>query len=435
MSLLNTLRNYSFWILDYLKGGKIRQHYKDIETILSHPASQTSRLKQSKQLEALLKHATESTLFYKNFIGFKNIKDFPIIKKTIIQDHFESFKSENYKGLKHYKVSTSGSTGVPFFLFQDLNKRNRNTADVIFFSKQSDYIIGNKLYELEVWRKHNKKGKLKSFLQNVYQFDVSRLTDDKVHLFIRALRSSKSSKSILGFSSALEGICKYLDKTHELVANTKIKSIIANSEYLNDYTRQALKKHFKTPVFSRYSSEEIGIIAQQTLKSGNHFIINHASYYLELLKFEDDTPADIGEYGRIIVTDLFNYNMPIIRYDTGDVAKAILDQDGIMRFEHIEGRKMDIVFDANGNLMSSFVIYTMFYPFYSLLKQYQFIQTGKKEYLIKLNIHDEFPFEDELIESFKIEFGDEADIKIEYVDEIPPLASGKRKKVVNLYSS
>jgi phenylacetate-CoA ligase len=126
--------------------------------------------------------------------------------------------------------------------------------------------------------------------------------------------------------------------------------------------------------------------------------------------------------------------MPIIRYDTGDIAKAITNKEGILQFESIEGRKMDLIYDTEGNLISSFVVYTKFYPFYTLLKQYQFIQKTKKDYLIKLNIHDDFPFEEELIESIKMDFGDDANIEIEFVDEIPPLASGKRKKVLNLFS-
>jgi phenylacetate-CoA ligase len=435
MNTLNRIRNYSFWFIDFLKGGHIKSHYREIESILTNPNSPDSLRKKERNIKALLDHATSSAEYYKDLINYKSIKDFPVIKKTIIQDHFEAFKSEKYLSEKAYKVSTSGSTGVPFFLFQNSNKRARNTADVIYFSKIADYIIGNQLLELEVWRKHNRKGKLKSLLQNVTQFDVTRLSNKKISLFLKIIRSSKQTKSILGFSSALENIGKYLDETNEPVSNFKVKSIIANSEYLNSYTKSTLKKHFNAPVFSRYSSEEIGIIAQQTLKSPNQFIINHASYHIEVLNFDNDESASEGQFGRIVVTDLFNYNMPIIRYDTGDIAKTITNKDGVLQFESIEGRKMDLIYDTTGNLISSFVIYTKFYPFYTLLKQYQFIQKGKKDYQIKLNVHDEFPFKNDLIESIKIDFGNDANIDLEFVDEIPPLASGKRKKVVNLWST
>lgn len=66
------------------------------------------------------------------------------------------------------------------------------------------------------------------------------------------------------------------------------------------------------------------------------------------------------------------------------------------------------------------------------IKQYQFIQLGKAEYIFKLNPEGSFTREQELINFFKPFFGNDADIKVEYVKEIPLLNSGKRKMVVNL---
>ena len=135
-----------------------------------------------------------------------------------------------------------------------------------------------------------------------------------------------------------------------------------------------------------------------------------------------------------MVTDLFNYAMPIIRYDTGDIAKCCFNSEGIMEFERIEGRKMDIIYDSKGEVISSYVVYTKVFKYYHLLKQYQFIQHGKKEYEVKLNLQGTvFDYEDELITNIKSDFGDDANVKITYVNEIPPLSSGKRRKVINNY--
>ncbi|MFI0427843.1 CoF synthetase [Mariniflexile sp. HMF6888] len=435
MYLSNRIRNISFWGLDFIKGGKIRKHYRNIEAILDNPTSKESLIQRNSHLDNVLKHATKTTAYYKPYSNFKSIEDFPVIKKNVIQEHFESFKSKGLKNNAYHKVSTSGSTGMPFFLYQDKNKRLRNTADVIFFSKLSNYIIGNRLFELEVWREHNRKKPFKSWLQNVIQFDITRLDEDRISHFLYQLKKYKQNKTLLGFASSFETICQYLDKKNITLGNNlKLTSIIANSEYLNDYTRTKLKQFFKVPVLSRYSNEEIGIIAQQTIESPNYFIINHASYFVEVLDIEKDVQVKKGQLGRIVVTDLFNYCMPIIRYDTGDVAKLIETEKGITKFKHIEGRKMDLIYDTSGSLISSFVIYTKFYKYYTYLKQYQFIQESKKEYTIKLNIHNTFPFETELTEDIKKDFGKDAIVKIVYVDEIPPLASGKRKKVVNNYT-
>lgn len=433
--ILNFVRHTSFWLLDGLKKGQIKNQLNEIRRCVEHPNSEAAIQIKDNYLGRLLVHAVKTTPYYSNLSPLSTISDFPVIRKTTIQNNFEFFKSSDFIDKPNFKVSTSGSTGVPFFLFQDLGKRNRNRADVIYFSQKANFNVGNRLYELEVWRGHNKKGKFKSWLQNVGQFDISRLTDERIETFLGLLKSDRqSTKTLLGFASAYEMIAQYLEKNRIILNNLDITSAIANAEYLNPYTKTTLGKHLNTVVLSRYSSEEVGIIAQQTISSPERFVINNASYHIELLKLEDETPAELGEFGRIVVTDLFNYAMPIIRYDTGDIAQFGLSKEGVMEFVKIEGRQMDLIHDSKGKLISSFVIYTKFYNYYHLLKQYQFIQQGKKEYEVKLNLHDaNFKFEKELIEDIKSDFGDDAQVTITYVDEIPALASGKRRKVINNY--
>jgi phenylacetate-CoA ligase len=226
----------------------------------------------------------------------------------------------------------------------------------------------------------------------------------------------------------------YLEKNNLFYKSLGITSSIANSEYLNPYTKSVLRKHLNTPVLSRYSGEEIGIIAEQTIDSPDNFVINHASYYLEILELNNNSPCGPGEFSRIVVTDLFNYTMPLIRYDTGDIAKLGVNEDGTMQLEQIEGRKTDLIYDSKGNIISFFLIYTKFYKYYHLLKQYQFIQQGEKEYEVKLNLQGNFfEFETDLVNDIKSDFGEDSNIKVTYVDEIPPLASGKRRKVMNNY--
>lgn len=433
--LFNYLRNILFWFLDSIKGGYIRKQIKEIKYSVIHPESSNSENLKKKYIDKLLIHATNSTPYYSSYKNFNSIQDFPVIKKVIIQQNFDKFQSTEYKDKDNFKVSTSGSTGVPFFLYQDKNKRRRNHSDVIYFLKESGFKIGNRLYELEVWRGHNEKNRLKAWLQNTIQFDISKLTDKRIESFIELLKNDKQSKkTMLGFASSYEMIAQYMERNNIFLDNLGLTSAVANSEYLNPYTKTTLGKHLNTQILSRYSSEEIGIIAQQTLNSPNSFVINHASYVVEVLQFDNNESVKPGEFGRIVVTDLFNFAMPIIRYDTGDIAKLGINDEGVIQLDEIEGRKMDVIYDSDGNLISSFVVYTKFYKYYHLLKQYQFIQQSEKDYEVKLNLQgNTFAFEDDLIAIIKSDFGEDSNVTITYVDEIPPLSSGKRRKVVNNY--
>jgi phenylacetate-CoA ligase len=189
---------------------------------------------------------------------------------------------------------------------------------------------------------------------------------------------------------------------------------------------------FDCQVVSRYSNLENGIIAQQEPNHNVRFLINTASYHVEILD-ETNNPVGYGRLGKIVVTDLFNYAMPLIRYDTGDL--GIMEQDsGKLYLSIVEGRKLDVLFDTKGNIISSYIMYRNMWQ-YTEIDQYQLIQTGEKTYTFKVNCPTEFQREKQLVDEFISYLGTDAEFTIEYVDEIPLLDSGKRRKTVNLYKN
>jgi phenylacetate-CoA ligase len=329
-------------------------------------------------------------------------------------------------------VSTSGSTGTPLVLYQDDEKRNRNFADTIFFSEKAGFKFGTKLIFMRVWTKYNRKNPFLAWIQNIEMQNVVNLNDEAFSIFIKNLKRDKREKGILSYASSLEALCKYLDKINAKPLDCNISAIISNSESLSEYTKTSINKYFKTSMISRYSNAENGIFAQQSLKGGHEFDINWGSYFIEILKFNEDVPVVSGELGRVVVTDLYNYCMPIIRYDTGDVANIELNSNNVPIFKCVEGRKLDLVYNTKGELISSLVIGGLMKK-YAELKQFQFIQETKTNYSFKLNCDKEFKKEQLLIEEFKAIIGKESVIEIEYLNEIPTLSSGKRRQVINNY--
>ena len=92
---------------------------------------------------------------------------------------------------------------------------------------------------------------------------------------------------------------------------------------------------------------------------------------------------------------------------------------------------MDVIYNTNNELVSSFIITNGMWKYYEIL-QYQFIQKTSNEYIFKINCPEGFSREKELELDFKNLLGSDARINFEFVNEIPLLSSGKRKKVVNL---
>ncbi|MEQ1814250.1 MAG: hypothetical protein ABL860_07350, partial [Candidatus Nitrotoga sp.] len=94
------------------------------------------------------------------------------------------------------------------------------------------------------------------------------------------------------------------------------KYVVSYGDTLTPVMRNYIETSLHCEVFDQYGMRETGVLATECSRhDGMH--INAGAILLEIVD-ETGSPVTNGDEGRIIVTDLFNYNMPIIRYDTGD---------------------------------------------------------------------------------------------------------------------
>ncbi|WP_274475266.1 phenylacetate--CoA ligase family protein [Mangrovimonas aestuarii] len=426
MSFFESLRQGTFSFIDTFKGKPLKKHLEDIKKGFGHVTS-------NDHLLHILKHAKDTTDFYKSENPQSGIESFPVINKSILKDHTSGFLSDRFKLDELIPTITSGSTGTPFKSYQNKNKKLRNTADTIFFAHLTGYDVGNKLYYFKIWSRNNRKTKFLQKVQNVVPIDVLDLKKNAGQI-IKKLNRNTNSISLLGYVSAFETLYKWLMENPNISINAKINSAITMSEGLDLETKRLLQKKFNCDIYSRYSNVENGILAQQIPGSGECFLINTMSYYFEILDIETDKVLPYGSLGRIVVTDLYNEAMPFIRYDTGDIGeieiKKIEGKDYHV-LSKIEGRKLDQIFNTKGELISSYIVYKNMWQ-YTEIEQYQFVQEDINKYSLKISLKGEFRRQDQLINEFKSYLGEDAKLSIKYVDEIPLLDSGKRKKVVNL---
>jgi phenylacetate-CoA ligase len=98
-----------------------------------------------------------------------------------------------------------------------------------------------------------------------------------------------------------------------------ISQIISQSERVLPSHRALCRQAFGAGIKDRYSSEEAGWIALQCPKH-DHL---HVMSGLTQLDIVDDAgaPCAVGQPGRVLVTSLHSYAMPLIRYELGDMAE------------------------------------------------------------------------------------------------------------------
>lgn len=438
MGIHSTYLRYRFWISDYIKGSPIGKPYNEIKKISKLPFQQKEK-KREEKLKDLLMFAQKNTAFYKNIRSY-NLKDYPVIDKSILIQHHKEIevpKGSIPKQIEDvYVQKTSGSTGIPLEIPQDTLKRRRRIAELKYFGKQVGFNTHELLVHLRIWNKWQSKSLKQIRRENIIPFDISDMGEHTMKELCKLIKNEKVF-ALRGYASIIDRLANYVMEHPQTFPNLKI--IISVSETLQDETREKVKKYLKSEIVSQYANEECGILAQElppTKSSDNVMYINHIGYYFEILKMESDEPTDYGEIGRIIITDLHNYAFPLIRYDTGDVG-ILLPPDkrshGYPVLGKLLGRKLDVCYTTKGEPFSSMLL-SRTLKHYDKILQWQFIQKEEKEYCIKVIMKSNDQADEYLkpaISELMYVLGPDAIINIKQVDEIPVLASRKRKPVIN----
>jgi len=429
MSFLEEARWKGFFALDALKGGKALKAYRSMDEAYRYG---TSRHDTEKKLRAIIGEAVKNTGFYSKFPADAALEDLPVVNKDIYRERYDEFLSKAYENKKGCRVmSTSGSTGTPFSVVQDPGKIACDQAGGAFLGALAGYRIGMRMAFLRVWVSNVKKSRLRLFAENMIMADTSDLSDEGIKKLLAMFRD-EGVKAVVGYASALTEISRYMERTGADGTPLGLCAIIPISESMPSAVREKLQEQFGCPVMSWYSNEENGIMGVQRPGSEEYYI-DTSSYVYEILKPDEDVPVKPGEVGRVVITDLNNKAFPMLRYDTGDMAREHLQVSGEryrLYLSEIFGRRSDTIYDVNGNALSSYVITNNLWNIEGV-KQYRFIQLDETHYELRLNTGGKKADENEILGRILKYFGEGAKIDIVYVDEIPVLASGKRKHVEN----
>ncbi|NCB92719.1 MAG: phenylacetate--CoA ligase family protein [Clostridia bacterium] len=428
------LRWAGFWILDAVHGKPVRKYYDQIRNGWKYGSSMQET---EKKIQALIRHAVDTTNFYKDYPADTALTDLPVVNKETFRNHYDEFLSSMHRDAPdNREMCTSGSTGTPLRMIQNKDKINHNTAGGIFLGTPAGYYIGMKEAFIRVWVNNVKKSKFRLMQENLIMMDSSRMDEEALEEMLLTIKKKKV-KCLVGYSSALGELSRYLEKCQNKKfpkgsVEFAVRAIIPISETMPEPVRRKLEEQFGCQVRSWYSNEENGIMGLQN-KEDNGYHIDTESYYYEILKMDSDEPAEEGELGRIVITDLYNYAFPILRYDNGDTAVAQRrEKDGRYQLylTQLYGRRSDLIYDCKGKAVTPYIITNNLWDIEGV-KQYRFIQEDVTRYTIWLNGDPDKMDKKEIVGRILPYLGEDAQITVEIVDEIPVLASGKRKYIEN----
>lgn len=437
MSIVSYYKRKKFWLQDFFKGSPMWKEYKDVMSIMQDVES--SKSKREAYLRDILLFAKKNTKFYSDVKG-DSLSDFHVVDKQTIVNSYSDFivpaeRIPGQVGPVHVQ-KTSGSTGTPFQVYQDTRCRTRRIATI----KACNELIGFHSFERLMHLrsiKHfwNFPGDIKWVPElEILYADNANLTDEKVSIIIDAINDYKI-QYVRGYMTTLDTITRY-SVEHNKPLVTKPTFISGGEILLESFRERVVAMGCK--VISQYANEENGVLGQSEINGGGTtMILNRANCIVEILKMDSDEPAEDDELGRVVVTDFTNHAMPMIRYDIGDVAMRgdVASNGELLSIKNLVGRKTDMIIRTDGAAIDFFNSIPTSIYYGSKIKQWQFIQKDATTYLLKICASDSSVKSEEsnLIQEMKDVLGQDADITIKYLDEIPVLSSGKRKIIIQEY--
>jgi phenylacetate-CoA ligase len=106
---------------------------------------------------------------------------------------------------------------------------------------------------------------------------------------------------------------------HRPIRFDRLRGIITYSEHVPQGLRAEVLTRLGVPLKDMYSCREIGYIALECPDHA-HYHVQAETVLVEIVDHRD-RPCSAGQMGRVVVTPLHNFAMPLIRYALGDYAE------------------------------------------------------------------------------------------------------------------
>jgi phenylacetate-coenzyme A ligase PaaK-like adenylate-forming protein len=226
------------------------------------------------------------------------------------------------------------------------------------------------------------------------------------------------------FPSNLEGMLQFLEDTNRKLPSLRLVFTVA--ETVDDALRQRARHTLGVEIADNYGATE-GFIAWQCPQGSYHINAEHV-----LVELVDETGRQVapGEMGRVVITTLENFLMPLVRYDLSDYAIAAAGTCRCGRtlplLGGIVGRKRAMFRRADGRIYFPYVL-TDALRLTPAIKQYQLVQVAAEAFRV-LYVADaalDSAIQSRIREEFQTILGTPVTIAFDRVAEFARTPSGK----------
>ena len=431
-------------------------------TLRAHPAYLTYRSRferqqymskqslerlQLRQVQSLVLYAYRYCPYYRMQMDRLNItpldiralsdmKQLPVLTKQAIQDYGTDLLSRKVPENKRLPNKTGGSTGSPLQFWVDKERFDSRRASTDRHNAWAGFRPGD--WYAHLWGARidtenvggvSRLGLRQKLLYRNLTLNTSSVSKADIDEFIVLLRKYRP-RHLLAYAQSAVFFAEHCRKSE--IRDIHFDSIITTAEVLRDDQKMFLEETFSGKVFNRYGCREVSVIASECeYHTGLH--VNADVLYVEI---EQQPGLPLG-YGRILVTDMLNRSMPLIRYEIGDVSSWTEDQNcacgrKLPMLSTIEGRTTDFISLPDGRSVSGPAL-TLVIADMPNIRQAQFVQRSDGSLILRVVPDKEFSNETiaALQQRLTPYLRSQVPLEIQPVSKIHQEVSGKYRFVIS----
>lgn len=395
-------------------------------------------------LRSALQHAYNNIPYYKKIFdqlqfspceisSTAELVQLPLLTKNLIRQNAEQLENNSYKG-KIIEYVTSGTTGIPLKIKNTRESYYRENAyaaqqyrwNKLWYGVRTANFTG--VHIISPNKKYPPYWRYNYFDKQLF-FSVRHISEDTIDKYLEKLTSFEPVL-LKGYPSALEIISKYIVKKN--IEIDSVKHVFCSSEPLYAHQRKTIEEAFSCKISNWYGNTELaGHILE--CQEGNL----HIHPFHSIVEICDSAGLSLkaGKTGKIIATQLYNPVMPLIRYETGDLAVASNKKCRCGRnsplVEQMVGREADNVITTSGKIVPGISFANVFNNATELLEK-KIIQEKKGEIIVLLKKENKNTQNEAIIKkAINARVGKDLIVNFDYRNNIDREISGKLKFIEN----
>ena len=440
------IKNRIFGVLLRLKGSSPDRDYVRVQAAL---AQQGLLELCSSYLQQLLGHAYQNVPFYtralssicrNDRVDLDRLDRISLLTKDDIRRSQKELASKDICARKWHYNTSGGSTGEPVRFIQDKMFDRWTNVTTKYYYHNMIGIDELAVKKVLLWGSERDiythtldlRATIVNWLTNTTPLNSFRMTQRDMEEYVRIINTHRPDL-IRGYADSLYQISEFVSARGLNIHSPRV--MVSAAEKLDKKRRETIERVFGTRVYDFYGSREVDGIAGECGRGMMHiFMFNN---YIEVLP-ERVAPLKNSDIGRVIVTGLHNYSMPLIRYDVGDT--AILGPancgcgDPLPTLAAVTGRVSDHFLTRDGTLIHGEYFTHLFY-FRDWVRSFQVIQEDLTRVRVLAAVGEANQHEmNDISDKIRLVMGQECSVIWEIVEEIPNSPSGKHIYTKSLIS-